>query len=94
MKSITIISESAIANRGEAKPGTLANITVTTKAGDVHVFPAVEREAFQKHFPKAQSIGSATALAIVNAGAAVLSIPTISIQRVDVDGEEWWCCPV
>lgn len=73
-------------------PKTLIVLKVTTKAGDVHVFPAMDRAAFEKVVPK-NLVGptdSMSSLSLVNAGFAVLSIPFNTIDKIEVNGGSWW----
>jgi hypothetical protein len=75
--------------------GTLVDVELTTKLGDVYRFPAVDVEALSAVLPKnSDRIPAGTpTLAIINASFAVLSIPFQVLSTITVEGEPWWACP-
>lgn len=76
----------------ERKTSSIVIIKVTTKVGDEHVFPAMEKAALETVVKKGENrvpVGTPT-LALVNASLCALAIPFNIIRRIDVDGEPWF----
>ena len=69
----------------------LADITITTKLGDVYQFPAMGRSAVRSMLTQLElDCELYENLALTNISQAVLLLKVKTIQRIDVDGTQRW----
>lgn len=69
----------------------LCTVSLELKAGDVHIFPSMNRTELGQilsHFN-----GGASTLLLANVGGAVLTMPLRAVARVLCDEEVVWTCP-
>lgn len=73
----------------------LGVVEVVTKQGSCYRYPDMDKNALQKVLPKGENRirESMPTLSMCNASFVVLSIPFRVIDKITVDGEEWWASP-